>query len=599
MPRKRRPTPPLPGSIIRNLAPKQDSSRAQTDTSSEQTPALTASSSRQSTAGSDIESSYCGVPQCTTPNCRLPTHINYGQQRKQSLLLNSRTQALSSSSTDASPESSSQLRISPTMDSKPTLPIDDTPNHDFRKLFIYFFNSHFDDMVLVFRPQLRDPAFKHTIYRLALHNSIYCLTLVAQSHMSFIKDGLAMPTSSGDHLTDSIYTQLLKMTREKIQAFNLDDTDVLLMAIVVLCEYDLHLHQYDALSTHHNGMKILVSKRGGIHNLGLSLPYVLRMDRFLAIRSNQLPQFSSSEIETTSVIAHQMEQDFLYGSSFRDESITLSEPIKSVCIDSAYLLELMDELSITFDPKQLSQTVHPKMEYFYFLRENVEVRYTVFNHRIHRSKANILDRLILCASQLVTYYVAEKNFFPLVTDLLATRIWNMLTNPSYDSSRSPTTTPSLERGSSDPSAVPKIDLASWKGNMKTLLWLLFACALPASQSASMTFTGHLSSALPSPDSSRSPPTLTSRASPSSQGQSSRSIQSPSSSRRQLYLPSFILYVAEHLVGERPLSGTKDWDNEVIEILESYIWAEDRVEAEFESILRHVHECVVQRATDEE
>lgn len=599
MPRKRRPTPPLPGSIVRNLAPKPDPNRAQTDDSSEQTPTLTTSSSRQSTVGSDIESSYCGVPQCTTPNCTLPTHINYGRQRKMSLLLSRRTSTVSLSSTETSAESSSQSTVNPIMDGKPKLPIDDTPNHDFRKLFIHFFNHHFDEMVLIFRPQLRDPAFKHTIHRLALHNSIYCQTLIAQAHMALIKDGLAAPASTGDNLTDTIYTNLLKMTREKIQAFDLDDTDVLLMAIVVLCEYDLHLHQYDTLSTHHNGMKILVSKRGGIHNLGLSLPYVLRMDRFLAIRSNQLPQFAPADIATASVAADQMGQDIVYGSYFQEESSPLSEPVRSTSVDSAHLLELMDDLSITFDANQSAKAPHPKMEYFYYLRENIEVRYAVLNHQIHRSKANLIDRLVLCAGQLVTYYIAEKNFLPLVTDLLATRIWNMLTNPSYDATNSPDTTPSLERGNSDPASVPKIDLASWKDNMNTLLWLLFVCALPSSQAATMTFTGHLSSALPSPTSSRSPQVSKSRSPPSSQAQSSRSIQSPSSSRRQLYLPSFILYVAEHLIGERPLSGTDDWDSEVTEILESYVWAGDKVGVEFESMLQQVHEFVVQRATDEE
>lgn len=486
------------------------------------------------------------------------------------------------------------------MNTKPKLPLDDTPNHDFQKLFVYFFNSHLDSMVLIFRPQIRDPAFKQTIYRLALHNSIYCLTLVAQAHMSFIKDGLPSPTSNEDSVTDTIYTLLLKMTREKIQAFDLDDTDVLLMAIVVLCEYDLHLHQYDALCTHNNGMKVLVSKRGGIHNLGLSLPYVLRMDRFLAIRSNQLPQFASSDVTNQSVVAHQIEEDLVYGVAFREGVHGLSEPIKSVCIDSAHLLELMDDLSITFDVEQSPTSIHPKMEYFYFLRENVEVQYAVLNYEVHRRKANTLNRLVLCASHLMMYYIAEKNYLPLVTDLLATRMWNMLTNASYDASNSPTTSPSLNRESSDPSSIPKIDLAGWKNNMETLLWLLFVCALPSSQSVNKTFTGHLSSALPSPNSSKLPSsTSKSRLSPPSRGHSVRSVQSPSSSRQQLYLSSFILYIAEELVGERPLTGTDDWDSEVTGILESYLWASDRLEPELQGILRQVHECVIQRAADDE
>lgn len=601
MPRKRRPTPPLPGSIVRNLAPKPDPSQGHTDNSSDRTPALTSNSSRQSTAGSDVESSYCGVPQCNTLNCRLQTHINYGKQRKLSLLQSSRASGLPQSSATKLTESTSHLTIKPTMDEKIRLPISDTPNQDFQRLLVHFFDTVFDEMVLIFRPQLRDPAFKQSIYRLAFHNPVYCLTLVAQAHMTAMKDSVTPLDPAGDALTDTIYTRLLKMTREKIEFFDLDDVDVLLMAIVVLCEYDLQLHQYDALSTHHNGMKVLVSKRGGIHNLGLSLPYVLRMDRFLAIRLNQMPQFASLDNTTANVMAHQTQEESLYGSYFQESSSGLSEQVGSVCSDSARLLEIMEDLDITFNHAKVPDAPNPKIEYFYFIRENIEVRYSILNHQSNRGNASVnLDRLVLCAGQLVTYYIAEKNYLPLVSDLLATRLWNMLTNaPNGSPNSTPGTVPPLERGGSDPSTTPKIDLASWKNNMPTLLWLLFACALPSYRATTMTFTGHLSSALSSPGSNKSPPTSASKRSSPSQSHPSRSITSPSSPRRQRYLPSYILYVAEHLVGERPLSGTGHWEIEVTAILENYVWAGDRLTGEFENVMRKVHEGVLARAQEEE
>jgi hypothetical protein len=416
-----------------------------------------------------------------------------------------------------------------------------------------------------------------------------------------MKDSTTPPDSGGDTITDTIYTRLLKMTREKIEHFDLDDVDVLLMAIVVLCEYDLQLHQYDALSTHQNGIKVLVTKRGGIHNLGLSLPYVLRMDRFLAVRSNQMPQFSPLDMATTSVVANQMNEDPIYGSFFQNSSPGLSDHVRSVCSDSAHLLELMEDLRITFDPAKNSTTSHPKIEYFYFLRENIEVRYAVLNHQCNQGNPSVnLERLILCAAQLVTYYIAEKNYLPLVTDLLATRLWNMLTNSSHNSPQpTPSKAPSRDGGSSEPSTIPTINLASWKNNMPTLLWLLFACALPSSRVINMTFAGHLSSALSSPGSNKSPPTSGSKRSSPSQPHPSRSMVSPSSPRRQRYLPSFILYVSEHLVGERPLSGTGHWEIEVTDILENYVWAGDRLTMEFDNIMRRIHEGVVARAEEDD
>lgn len=56
------------------------------------------------------------------------------------------------------------------------LPIEDTATQELRRLFIQFFASHFDRMTLVQRPQRRDPAFKQAVYRMALHNPVYCLT---------------------------------------------------------------------------------------------------------------------------------------------------------------------------------------------------------------------------------------------------------------------------------------------------------------------------------------------------------------------------------------------------------------------------------------
>lgn len=525
-------------------------------------------------------------------------------------LLHSRNSTSPQSPTSSVTEASSRLIVRPGMDAKLKLPIDDTPSHDFQRLFTRFFNFHFDTMVLIFRPQLRDPAFKQTVYRLALHNPVYCLSLVAQSHMSDLKNGVAVPDVNGDNLTDTIYTRLLEMTREKVESFDLDDVDVLLMAIVVLSEYDLHLHQYDSLSTHHVGMKALVSKRGGIHNLGLSLPYVLRMDRFLAIRSNQMPQFASPDLATAGPAVHRLEHNGHFGLSFAESSPQLSDHIRFVCSDAAHLLELMDELAMTFNPSRAQQTLSPKMEYFYFLRENIEVRYAILNYQSSRSNAKInVNRLALCASHLVTYYLAQDNYLPLVTDLLATRLWNMLTKPPPSSpGTSASSSPPFERSNGDPSLIPTIDLAGWKDNLPMLLWLLFACALPDSRTSNMTFAGHLSSALlssPGPPKSQQPSSRPASVSSSRRlpqhhhhhHPSSRSITSPSSTRRHRYLPSFILYVAEHLVGERPLTGTHDWDAGVVRILESHVWAGDRLSVEYQNIIARVHEGVLTRAED--
>lgn len=619
MPRKRRPTPPAPGSLpVRNIAPKPDPDQpnpVRPKFKLEDTNDQVSLPSISNSKGSDAEADFCEVPQCTIANCRLVTHLNYGRQRRLQHTIQFRVPS-------ASTEELALLTLQPSPDLHLTLPLHDTPNRDFHRLFTSFFLSSgsFDRLVLVGRPtQQRNRAFKQTIYRLALENPIYCLTIVALSHMEIIKE--ALPTTidpEADRLTDTIYTKLLTMTREKVSNLEDDnetDIDILLYAIVALCEYDLKLDRHDALRSHHIGMTALVSKRGGVHNLGLSLPYVLRMDRLLAVRSNQIPQFASPELPTSELLTQQQPSPVSHrGASFRDEASLLSQPIRTICSSAAHLLAIMDDLNVTSDPSKTSGTPSPKLEYFYFLRESIDSHHALLNHQLHTAlesaskdrtasltSANIIrkDFLALTAMRIVT-----GSHQPIVNDTLATRLWNLLTKPS-------TSSPRRQNQIADDIYVPTISLADWTDDMPLLLWLLFACALPGSRDGTLTFVGHLtpqsstqlypsrSPSSCSPEQTKaSPLSGPTTASPAGSVPSQR-IVSPSSPRRHRYLPSFILHVAEHLVGERPLSGTHDWDAEVTEILEGFVWSGERLRDEFTRIVGRVHEGVLRRAEEDE
>jgi len=417
--------------------------------------------------------------------------------------------------------------------------------------------------------------------------------------MANIKDGYVHSKPASDGLTDLIYTRLLKVTREKIEEFDLENVDVLLLAIVALCVYDLRLNRYDALRSHYVGMGALVSKCGGIHNLGISLPFVQRMDRFLAVRLNQIPQFTSPELTNSNLLMRQPTDDLAYGSALRYGSSTISQGVVSLCSDAAQLLSFMDELNVTFEPSQLPDVLNPKLEYFYFLRENIDARHAVLNHQHNLAASSFnKDLMVLTAAKLVTYYAASANYLPIVTDLLATRLWNLLTKAALASSRPPSRKPSPERNSSDTSSIPTIDLSNWADDMPMLLWLLFACALSDSGERNLSFAGHINSGLTSPDVSKLS-SGTSRSSQSPTGSrtslhSKIAIVSPSSPRRHRYLPKFLLQVAEHLIGERPLLGTTDWDEAVTDILEGFVWAGDRLSTEFESIVGLIHQTVIRR-----
>lgn len=595
MPRRRRPSPVrLP---TRPLAPRPALNRPEVSRSIDIASSSDTDSIQQATEGLHTQTSACGVPQCTIPNCKLSSHLNYSRRRRTLPVKNKHVQDLVSP--ESSPESLPHTEVEPEMDTDLVLPIEVDAEGSFHRLFRQFFEDHFDQLVFIYRPPRKDPALKQATYRLALRDPIYCLTLIAQAHMANIRDQPANLSHFADEQTERIYSRLLQRTREKLEAFDVSDVDVLLLAIVALCEYDLQLGRHDALRSHHIGMTALVAKRGGPHNLGLSLPYVLRMDRFLAVRANQMPNFAPTELPTSDIVIRDAVRASGRGSYFVKDISGLSESTIVLCSDAAHLLDLTDELGIALKSASTTQSQSPKLEYYYFLRENIDARHAVLNSSSYENLATSPNEMLaLTATKIVTYFVTSANYLPVVTDLLATRLWSILENAS--GSLSPASTMQnldLEEGKT-PRAL-SIKIAHWEEDTPMLLWLLFACALPSSsRERNMSFTAHLAM------SEELRPASTAALSKSSHRQGApplessggRSIVSPSSPRRRRLLPNFILYVAEKLVGERPLSGTGEWDKEVVAILESFVWHGKRLEVEYTQIVAQVHNCVLVRAT---
>lgn len=474
------------------------------------------------------------------------------------------------------------------------LPIEDNSNKDFSGLLQRFFSEHYDRLTLVYRPQRLDPAFKRSLQRLSLQNGTYCLTLVALSHLANIKDNQGRIDSEVDRLTDQIYSQLVQITREEIDSLEVAEIDVLLLAITTLCKYDMMLDRHEALRTHHKGLTALVASRGGIHNLGLSLPYVLSIDRLLALRSCDLPQYTSLDSGGFE-FASQAETSSISGNYFsKTNKTSLSEAVATISLDAVHLLSVMDEIKLNFDPARQGEVVGFKLEYFRFLREDIDSRHAVLNHRMS-GNAGVLnkDLLALTAMRIVVYYLAMDNYLPFVTDLWATRLWNTLMRIPI----SPAQAEASSRDPREPALLPTINFSDWAEDMPLLLWILFACALPAARERNLSFTARLDLDASTGRGSSSSKLKSKGSPPRSQG--STAIVSPSSPRRQRFLPNFVLHVAEHLVGERPLSGTEEWDAEVSKILGNFLWSNERLSSEFRRIIGRVHEHVLMRAEADE
>ena len=459
------------------------------------------------------------------------------------------------------------------------LPLNDNADADYERLWQEFWNERYDKLTLVYQPQRLDPALRLKLQRLASQNATYCLTLIAFAHLANIKDSFRHPSIDNDELTDMIYSELVQITREKIDSFEIAETDILLLAITALCMYDMMLDRHEALNAHQRGMNALVASRGGVHNLGLSLPYVVGMDRLLALRTNSRPQYAPLEIDETNAMLRQPVIENSKGSAFRTTADqTLAPAVTSVCYDAAQLLTIMDELHVNFDPSRQSEVTGSRLDYFRFLREELDGRHTVLNHLHLQDNGSTMNKnsLALTATKIVSYYLASDNYLPFVTDSWAARLWSTLT-----------------RASSDGHLSQSIMLDEWTEDMPFLLWLLFACALPGVRERNLSFSARLKL-----ESGPGKQSGSRGRGPLGTNRNIPSIVSPSSPVRHRHLPQLILHVAEHLFGERPLSGTADWDREVNNVLVDHVWNSQRLHAEYTRIIERVDENVLIRAENE-
>lgn len=418
----------------------------------------------------------CRVPICYLEGCKLLSHRYYSKSKNQ--LSKSRSLlSLSSRTQDGTPDTHSskslgyckpsRLRIlSDRVEGLPVLPIQDAAFQqadvlsEITGLFNRFFCLHFDEITAIHHsPSSITYTLKQTALGLALKEPVYCTTVIALSQFFETKDR-SPDEILKEPLTSLLYSRLLQYCRELLEDADESYVDLIVLAIVVVCLFDLSTGREESLQIHRRGLIALLPKIGGHHNLRLSLPYVLWIDRAIAIVLLEEPLFPSP---IPPVGALNSTVDKLYGHEFEKSRLkpAINPDINVVCKDAARVMDLFEARRIQHDARLSSepdkQSQVPSTDQIFFFRDHVDFRLSSLLS--HRDELNLLESCILLATKIVEDTVAFADFLPALDLCLSNCIRERLSE--------------APNGGIDPNGK-----VTWGRFNDVLLWILFACAIP-------------------------------------------------------------------------------------------------------------------------
>jgi len=330
----------------------------------------------------------------------------------------------------------------------PVEPIQDLPLQkpypaEFHQIFDFFVTHYFDKVTLVFRPPMK-PDYKKEYIQEAVTNEL--LTTIALAH-SKVHLMLQTDDRSADAVSTVIYSRLVQIVRRKLDNVQHLEIDDLILGVVALANFDLLLERPETLLTHQRAIQHLVSARGGVHNLGRSLPYVLQTDRRLAVLTGTRPLL---ETWTTRLLETPQRPPGKYGAAFyiSQPSQELQPDVLLFCQDECRLLELFEQSKKCYDTDKLSHGDRTVIPYFFFCRDQLSAEFTNLHAKYRADQAR--NRCALLATKIVEFPILYGGLMPLLTEFLASELTKYLEETL--------------QGGHPP---------GWQGNDDMLTWLLW------------------------------------------------------------------------------------------------------------------------------
>ncbi|KIV80287.1 hypothetical protein PV11_07800 [Exophiala sideris] len=362
----------------------------------------------------------CRVPECPNKNCKLTSHRLYDPSALRHVANRLVVKRVESPEAPIGREG---------VDGIPQLPIDDALDSQFRALFHHFFDSVFDRLADIFRGPLLVPGYKTRMLGVALSNRAYCMGLITQAHTD-----MALSRGAFQETRDSLelYTRLIAIFRTQLAASTgqgRPDPMHIELALLVLCillSYNVTRGRLSELRMNWAALRHLVSLRGGVHYLTVSLAYVVHVDRLCATTSGVLPTYMSSGGRLR-LFNRPPWSKYSPGFSRLETShkLAVDVPIREQCLSTCELLALYDAFhSPKGKTRQSPLSPPPSPEYLYYLRDQVDEQFAILYARTLRQDTP--SRCILLATRIVEYPVTWANYVPTMTMDLCGELCGML-----------------------------------------------------------------------------------------------------------------------------------------------------------------------------
>lgn len=261
----------------------------------------------------------------------------------------------------------------------------------------------------------------------ALTNRAYCMCLIAHSRIDM---SISRQQFTENRQSLTLYSKLIGVYREELGAMSGLQIDMILLALSVLITYDLIHGRHRSAEIHWGGMRQIVDSRGGIHNLGLSLAYVIHLDRMCANFLRKPPMYplpGDRSIQLT------RPPRVKYGSKFTHYRTTHPSPLTletlDYCEDSCRLLEVFEASHKTFHVSKAQPRPDAAVEYVYYSRDRLDGSFAVIQPTLEHIPK--VDAVVLLAARTGEYCITWANYIPTYTILCCNRLLEHLDPPSW------------------------------------------------------------------------------------------------------------------------------------------------------------------------
>ena len=254
--------------------------------------------------------------------------------------------------------------------------------------------------------------YKKDVLQQLLSDELFATTCIAKGKFEMLMRS-GRRSFESDHIATIIYGLVTKMIRSKLNDLQNTDIDTLLMCVGALANFDSLSMKQDVLANHQTAVSQLVAAKGGVHNLGRSLPYVMQSDVTMAVVLGTHPAFSKPNRDLLPLVR---KPPLHYGTAFKTTAAYEAD-VLLFCGETCHLIDLFERANFSYDTDRYNQGDQQLRPYFLFSRDQLGAEFADLHAQYLREAGK--NWCILVAAKIVEYAVVYGNYTIMFTEHLA------------------------------------------------------------------------------------------------------------------------------------------------------------------------------------